>query len=39
MIQTFALNKVSSAHEGLEDFPGEVDAVEAVYKDIISAES
>jgi hypothetical protein len=32
MIQTFMLNKVTSAFECLEDFPGAVDAVEAVYR-------
>jgi|RhiMetdeSRZDD1v2_1073273.scaffolds.fasta_scaffold748676_3 hypothetical protein len=37
MIQTFMLNKGTSAFEGLEDFPGAVDAVEAVYKDTISS--
>jgi hypothetical protein len=37
MIQMFMLNKGTSAFEGLEDFPGAVDAVEAVYKDTISS--
>jgi hypothetical protein len=37
MIQTFVLNKGTSAFEGLEDFPGAVDEVEAIYKDTISS--
>lgn len=36
MIQTLMPNKVTSAIEVLEDFPGMVDAVEAFYKDTIS---
>ena len=39
MIQMFMPNKVASELEDIEDIPGVVDAVEAVYKDIISAES
>jgi hypothetical protein len=31
------LNKVTSALEGREDFPGVVDAIEAIYKDTISS--
>ena len=37
MIRTLMLNKVTSALEVLEDLPGVVDAVEAIYKDTISS--